>query len=59
MTAAIKALEAELAELHARMGTGDFYRQGSEKITATMERSECVEQELEKCYQRWQELESI
>jgi len=55
----IEALETEQAELHARMGDADFYRQASASITATIERIEAVKQELEASYQRWQDLESI
>jgi hypothetical protein len=40
------------------MGDGDFYRQGSEPITAALERLEAVKQELATSYQRWQDLES-
>ncbi|HYA29903.1 MAG TPA: ATP-binding cassette domain-containing protein [Acidobacteriota bacterium] len=55
----IEALEAEQSELHSRMGDADFYRQGSDKITATMNRMEVVKLELESYYVRWQELESL
>ena len=55
----IEALEMEQTELHARMGEADFYRQGSGKITALMERIEAVKGELETCYARWQSLESL
>jgi ATP-binding cassette subfamily F protein uup len=55
----IEALEKEQADLHARMGEGDFYRQPSATITATLERLESLKQELEASYQRWQNLESI
>jgi ATP-binding cassette subfamily F protein uup len=55
----IEALEKEQAELHARMGEGDFYRQPSEAITATLERLESLKQDLEASYQRWQDLESV
>jgi ATP-binding cassette subfamily F protein uup len=55
----IEALEAEQADLHARMGEAEFYRQTSAKITATMERIEAVKAELEAAYQRWQELEAL
>ena len=41
------------------MGDAEFYRQGSDKITAAMERMETVKVELEACYGRWQELESL
>jgi ATP-binding cassette subfamily F protein uup len=55
----IEALEAEQADLHARMGEAEFYRQTSAKITATMERIEAVKAELEAAYRRWQELEAL
>jgi ATP-binding cassette subfamily F protein uup len=55
----IEALEAEQAELNARMGEPEFYRQGNEKITATMARIEAVKSELESCYARWQVLELV
>jgi len=41
------------------MGQGDFYRQESDKITATLERLKAVTLELEASYQRWQDLESV
>ena len=55
----IEALETEQAELHARMGGAEFYRQSSDKITATMDRMEELKAELEAGYARWQELESL
>jgi len=55
----IEALEKEQAELHTRMGDGDFYRQSSELITVTIERLETIKHDLEQCYQRWQELDSV
>ena len=59
LPARIEALETEQTELHAKMGSSDFYRQASEKITATLERLESIKRELEYAYQRWQELESV
>jgi ATP-binding cassette subfamily F protein uup len=55
----IEALESEQTDLHDRMGQSDFYKQPSENITATMERLESIQVELEVCYGRWQELESL
>jgi ATP-binding cassette subfamily F protein uup len=55
----IELLEAEQLELHALMGDAGFYRQSSEKITATIQRLEAVKSELEGAYERWQELESL
>ena len=59
LPAKIEALEAEQVELHARMGSGDFYRQSSDKIAASVERLEAVKCELELHYERWQILDSI
>ncbi|HWH77968.1 MAG TPA: ATP-binding cassette domain-containing protein, partial [Candidatus Binatus sp.] len=59
LPAKIETLETEQGELHARIGEADFYRLGSATITATMERMEALKAELEACYERWQELESI
>jgi ATP-binding cassette subfamily F protein uup len=59
LPAAIEALEAEQAELHRLMGAPEFYRQSSEKITATMERLEVLKGDLEECYARWQALEAL
>jgi ATP-binding cassette subfamily F protein uup len=59
LPAKIEALEDEQAELHARMGEADFYRQPSEKIAATLDRLETLKRELEAAYERWQTLESI
>jgi ABC transport system ATP-binding/permease protein len=55
----IEALEAEQAELNARMSDPQFYRQGNEKIAATMARLATLKADLEACYTRWQELELL
>jgi ABC transport system ATP-binding/permease protein len=57
LPAKIEALEAEQAQLHRMMGGAEFYRQRSDKITATMERLQMITNELETCYGRWQALE--
>jgi len=59
LPAKIEALEAEQVELHVRMGSGDFYRQSSDKIAAAVERLEAVKCELDLHYERWQILDSI
>jgi ABC transport system ATP-binding/permease protein len=59
LPARIEALEAEQAELHAKMAHGDFYRQSSEQIAAAVERLDALKRELELHYERWQSLESI
>jgi ATP-binding cassette subfamily F protein uup len=55
----IEALELEQAQLIARIGEGDFYRQGSGTIAATMERLDTIKRQLEESYQRWQELDTL
>ena len=59
LPAVIEALEKEQADLHARVGQGDFYRQPSAAITATLERLESLKHDLDASYQRWQDLESL
>jgi ATP-binding cassette subfamily F protein uup len=59
LPAKIEALEAEQADLHARMGERDFYRQPGATISATIERLASIKNELEASYERWQELESL
>ncbi|HEX7230174.1 MAG TPA: ATP-binding cassette domain-containing protein [Candidatus Binatia bacterium] len=59
LPARIEALEAEQAQLHAKMADGDFYRQSSEQIAAAIERLDALKRELEMHYERWQSLESI
>ena len=58
MPGKIEGLETEQMELHNRMSDSEFYRQPSERITATLERLDTIKQELEICYGRWQVLES-
>ena len=55
----IEGLEAEQVKLNARLAEPDFYRQGNEKITATIARLEAVKAELETSYARWQDLELV
>jgi len=55
----IEALEAEQAQLQARMSESNFYRQPSPMITAGLERLETVKKDLEESYARWQILESL
>jgi ATP-binding cassette subfamily F protein uup len=55
----IETLESEQSDLHARVSDAEFYRQSSEHITVTLGRLESIKQELEQCYERWQNLESL
>ena len=53
----IEKLETEQTQLQATMGEPDFYQQSHERVTATLERMQAVEEELETCYGRWEALE--
>jgi ATP-binding cassette subfamily F protein uup len=53
----IEALEAELDALQTEMNNPDFYRRPEAQIRQAAERAEAVPQELERAFERWQELE--
>jgi ATP-binding cassette subfamily F protein uup len=54
----IENLEAEMAQIHARMVEPEFYRQAGEQIAAALDRLEKIKRDLDASYARWQELES-
>ena len=54
----IEALEAELAEIHARSGSPEYYRTGAERMRADRERCEQIERELAQWFERWSDLEA-
>jgi ATP-binding cassette subfamily F protein uup len=55
----IESLEAEQSRLHAAVNAAGFYQQPHNEVSATLERLQSVASDLEACYQRWQELESL
>ncbi len=56
----IDILEIEQAELHEKMASPDSYKEGSASlITGLQQRLKTVENELEKAYHRWDELDQI
>jgi ATP-binding cassette subfamily F protein uup len=55
----IAAAEAELTELHSRMGTGDFHKRGAAEVKETVARAKTLEEEIEGLYRRWEELEGM
>jgi len=55
----IESLESRRTELHKRMGEPNFYQQGKESVLTAQQELQQVEQELARCYQRWDELESL
>ena len=54
----IEQLESELERLHVDMADPAFFQQDKEVIVKTQELLKQTEQELEGCYQRWEELEA-
>ena len=59
LPARIADLEAEEAELHARLADPDFYKSAGNAVTTVNERLAALAIELEKVYARWEELETI
>ncbi|MBN2164359.1 MAG: ATP-binding cassette domain-containing protein [Pontiellaceae bacterium] len=55
----IEELEAELEALQQAMAAPSFYQQDREKIAAATARAEAIPHELEKCFERWEELERL
>ena len=55
----IEELEAELEELQTSMTDPAFYQRPKDKITAATERAEAIPAELEKSFERWEELEGL
>lgn len=54
----IEKLEAQIAALHAKMADPNFYS-NSDEVIKTNAQVEKMESELEKVYNRWQELEEF
>lgn len=54
----IERLEQHQQELQQKISSAEFYRQKPEEIAKTMEDIKITEQELEKSYQRWAELDA-
>ncbi len=55
----IEALEGELAALHDKLADPELYREQGEAVAGMRQRLAEVEQELESCFERWQELEIL
>jgi ATP-binding cassette subfamily F protein uup len=55
----IEKLEAEQEALHATMADPAFYQKSAEEIQTATQRAEAIPHELEKSYERWEELESL
>jgi len=55
----IEQLEAELETLQQAMADPAFYQQNREVIAGSTARAEAIPHELEKCFERWEELERL
>ncbi len=55
----IEHLEAEVAALHEKMASPDFYQASGERIATENARLKGIEEELAAAYARWQELEDV
>jgi ATP-binding cassette subfamily F protein uup len=59
LPARIEEAEQQLAELHEKMASPEFYRSQAEEIAAAAAKLETLETDLEEMYDRWQQLEAI
>ena len=59
LPALIEALESEQRRLQADMAAPAFYRQPPEEIKARQKRLQEVEDRIDTCYRRWEELEAL
>lgn len=53
----IEQLEAELEQIHQQINDPSFYRNPPDQITALQQRATALPSELERAYNRWQELD--
>lgn len=58
LPALIEQLDQKLAELTGLSSDADFYRQESSRVASILEQLSSTQGQLDKAYQRWQELES-
>jgi ATP-binding cassette subfamily F protein uup len=54
----IELLEAEQAELTTKISDPDFYNQPADNINQVLDKIKSISDELERCYQRWDQLEN-
>jgi ABC transport system ATP-binding/permease protein len=55
----ISALEGEQAQLARRSAAPEFYREDAETIAAVLKRLEHIARDVQKAYERWDELDSV
>jgi len=59
LPAAIEFLESKIGELHTQMGDPEFYAKGGDQIASVQKEATDLQSELDKKFQRWEELESL
>ena len=59
LPATMEQLEQDVEALQAQIGAADFYTQDQDNINLQLEQFTKKEQELEACFERWEELESL
>jgi len=59
LPATMEQLEQEVEALQEKISAPEFYAQDQEKISLQLELLANKEQELEVCFERWEELESL
>ena len=55
----MEQLEVEVEALQEKVSAPDFYAQDQDKINLQLGQLADKEQELEVCFERWEELESL
>ena len=55
----IDGLEAEIATLHQQLADPDLYRHRGEQVAGMQQRLAAVEEELERTFARWEELDGL
>ncbi|UJF23201.1 ABC transporter ATP-binding protein [Shewanella sp. OMA3-2] len=59
LPARMEQLEQEIAALQAKTNNADFYSQPQDTVNNALQLLATTEQNLEKCFERWEELESL
>ncbi|QIR14983.1 ABC transporter ATP-binding protein [Shewanella aestuarii] len=55
----MEQLEQEIETLQAKISNADFYNQPQDTVNSTLQLLAQTEQQLEVCFERWEELESL
>ena len=55
----IASLEADMESLHGTLADPEFYRTAGAEVAKIKMQLECIENELDEAYRRWEELEAV